>query len=328
MQGSLDQVMKGINKKFKDSELVIKLTDSPVKRPEDVISSGCIALDSALGIGGYLKGRIVELYGKDASGKTTTGLHAIAEAQKAGGRAGLIDLEHALDLDYAERIGVDPDNLLFTQPNYGEQALDVLEMMIRSHSLDIIVLDSVAAIVPKAELEGDAGQSLPGLQARLMSQAMRKLTSLISNSNCVVIFINQIRTNIGVMYGDPNVTCGGNAIKFYASMRLQIQRIGSIKDNNDKIIANKTRVKVVKNKLAAPFKQAEFDIRFGIGIDKAAELLDLGSEDGIIMKAGAWYSLDGERIGQGRPKALQTIRDNPEVLDRIRTEVLKNRGLI
>jgi recombination protein RecA len=286
------------------------------------IPTGSIALDAALGVGGYPRGRVVEIYGPESSGKTTLALSAVAEAQKAGGSAAFVDAEHALDVGYATKLGVNIDDLLISQPDTGEQALEVTETLVRSGALDIVVIDSVAALVPRAEIEGDMGDSLPGLQARLMSQALRKLTATISKSQTTVIFINQIRMKIGVMFGNPETTSGGNALKFYASSRLDIRRIDTIKSAQE-AIGSRVRVKVVKNKVAPPFKQAEFDIYFNQGISKAGELIDLGVSKGIVEKAGAWYSYNGNRVGQGRENAKEYLKSHPEVLKEIESKILE-----
>ncbi|MFD1696666.1 recombinase RecA [Roseibium aestuarii] len=291
------------------------------------ISTGSLGLDIALGIGGLPRGRIVEIYGPESSGKTTLALHTIAESQKAGGICAFVDAEHALDPLYARKLGVDIDNLLISQPDAGEQALEIADTLVRSGAIDVLVIDSVAALTPKAELEGEMGDSLPGMQARLMSQALRKLTASISKSNCMVIFINQIRMKIGVMFGSPETTTGGNALKFYASVRLDIRRIGSIKDR-DEVIGNQTRVKVVKNKLAPPFRQVEFDIIYGEGVSKTGELIDLGVKGNIVEKSGAWFSYNSQRLGQGRENAKQFLRDNPEVAAEIEMSIRQNAGLI
>ena len=293
----------------------------------EVISTGSLGLDIALGIGGLPKGRIVEIYGPESSGKTTLALHAVAEAQKTGGTAAFIDAEHALDPTYARKLGVDVDELLISQPDAGEQALEIADTLVRSGAIDVLVIDSVAALVPRAELEGEMGDSHVGLQARLMSQALRKLTSSISRSNCMVIFINQIRLKIGVMFGSPETTSGGNALKFYASVRLDIRRIGAIKDR-DTVVGNQTRVKVVKNKMAPPFRTVEFDIMYGQGVSKTGELLDLGVQAGVVEKAGAWFSYDGQRIGQGRENAKGFLRDNPDMAGDIEHKVRQNAGLV
>ena len=287
------------------------------------ISSGSLGLDIALGIGGLPRGRVVEIYGPESSGKTTLALHAIAEAQKAGGTAAFIDAEHALDPGYAKKLGVDIDNLIVSQPDTGEQALEITDTLIRSNAIDVLVVDSVAALVPRAEIEGEMGDSHVGLQARLMSQALRKITGSISRSRTLVIFINQIRMKIGVMYGSPETTTGGNALKFYASVRLDIRRTGQIKDRDD-IVGNSTRVKVVKNKVAPPFKQVEFDIMYGEGISKMGEILDLGVKAGIVEKSGAWFSYDSIRIGQGRENSKTYLKENPEVAARLEKAIRAN----
>ena len=293
----------------------------------EAISTGSIGLDIALGIGGLPRGRVVEIYGPESSGKTTLALHAIAEAQKRGGICGFIDAEHALDPAYAKKLGVDIEELLISQPDTGEQALEIADTLVRSGAVDILVIDSVAALTPRAELEGEMGDSLPGLQARLMSQALRKLTASISKSRCMVIFINQIRMKIGVMFGSPETTSGGNALKFYSSVRLDIRRIGQIKDR-DEVVGNQTRVKVVKNKMAPPFRQVEFDIMYGEGISKTGELLDLGAKAGIVEKSGSWFSYDSQRVGQGRENAKTFLKDNPEIAQAIELAIRQNAGLI
>jgi recombination protein RecA len=293
----------------------------------EAISTGSLGLDIALGIGGLPKGRIVEIYGPESSGKTTLALHCVAEAQKKGGTCAFIDAEHALDPGYAKKLGVDVDNLLISQPDAGEQALEIADTLVRSGAVDVLVVDSVAALVPKAELEGEMGDSLPGLQARLMSQALRKLTASISRSNTLVIFINQIRMKIGVMFGNPETTTGGNALKFYASVRLDIRRIGAIKERDD-VVGNQTRVKVVKNKVAPPFKVVEFDVMYGEGISKVGELIDLGQKASIVEKSGSWFSYDGQRIGQGRENAKQFLREHPEMADAIENAVRANAGIL
>jgi recombination protein RecA len=285
------------------------------------ISTGSLGLDIALGIGGLPRGRVVEIYGPESSGKTTLTLHCIAEAQKAGGLAAFIDAEHAFDKAYAEKLGIDLDNLFVAQPDNGEQALDIAEHLIRSSAIDILVIDSVAALVPKAELEGDMGDSRMGLQARLMSQALRKLTGAISKTNCCCIFINQLRDKIGVMFGSPETTTGGNALKYYASVRLDIRRIGAIKDGADGTVGNRTRVKVQKNKLAPPFKQVEFDIMYGEGISKAGEIIDMASEAEIVKKSGSWFSYNGNKLGQGRDSVKNIIQDNPELMDELEEKI-------
>ena len=325
MSKALEAVCLGIDKKFGKGS-VMRLTDSAIIDPDNTISTGSISLDAALGIGGYRKGRIVEIYGPESSGKTTLTLHAISEAQKAGMTCAFIDAEHALDPKYATNLGVDMENLLVSQPDHGEQALEIVDMLVRSGEVDLVIVDSVAALVPKAELEGEMGDSHVGLQARMMSQAMRKLTGAVNESNACVIFINQMRMKIGVMYGSPETTTGGNALKFYASQRLDIRRIGSIKAG-EKIIGNRTKVKVVKNKLAPPFREIEFDIRFGMGIDKMAEIMDLGVEDGVIDKSGAWYSFEGERLGQGKENAIQLLTENSDLCAKIKAKIMELRGL-
>ncbi|WP_063298041.1 MULTISPECIES: recombinase RecA [unclassified Pseudovibrio] len=291
------------------------------------VSTGSLSLDIGLGIGGLPKGRIVEIYGPESSGKTTLALHTVACAQQGGGICAFIDAEHALDPIYARKLGVNIDDLLISQPDAGEQALEIADTLVRSGAIDVLVIDSVAALTPKAELEGEMGDSLPGLQARLMSQALRKLTASISKSNTMVIFINQIRMKIGVMFGSPETTTGGNALKFYASVRLDIRRIGAIKDR-DEIVGNQTRVKVVKNKLAPPFKQVEFDIIYGEGISKMGELLDLGVKGGIVEKSGAWFSYNSQRLGQGRENSKTFLKENPELADEIELAIRQNAGLI
>jgi recombination protein RecA len=293
----------------------------------ETISSGSLGLDIALGTGGLPRGRVVEIYGPESSGKTTLALHAVAEAQKRGGTCALIDAEHALDPGYARKLGVNIDDLLISQPDAGEQALEIADTLVRSGAVDILVIDSVAALVPRAELDGEMGDVQPGSQARLMSQALRKLTASISRSNTMVIFINQIRMKIGVMYGSPETTTGGNALKFYASVRLDIRRIGAIKDR-DEVVGNQTRVKVVKNKLAPPFKQVEFDIMYGEGISKMGELVDLGVKAGVVEKSGAWFSYDSQRIGQGRENAKVFLKQNPEMAGKIEAAIRQNAGLI
>jgi recombination protein RecA len=293
----------------------------------DTIPSGSLGLDIALGIGGLPRGRVVEIYGPESSGKTTLALHAIAEAQKRGGTCAFVDAEHAMDASYARKLGVDIDNLLISQPDTGEQALEIADTLVRSGAVDILVIDSVAALVPRAELDGEMGDVQPGSQARLMSQALRKLTSSISRSNTMVVFINQIRMKIGVMYGSPETTTGGNALKFYASVRLDIRRIGAIKER-DEVVGNQTRVKVVKNKLAPPFKTVEFDIMYGEGVSKVGELVDLGVKVGVVEKSGAWFSYDSQRIGQGRENAKTFLKQNPDVAARIEAAVRQNSGLI
>lgn len=295
---------------------VIKLSDEPMK-DVPAISTGSIGLDIALGIGGVPKGRVVEIYGPESSGKTTLTLHCIAEAQKAGGLAAFIDAEHAFDKVYAEKLGIDTENLLISQPDNGEQALEIAEHLIRSGAIDIIVIDSVAALVPKGELEGEMGESKMGLQARLMSQALRKLTGAINKTGCCCIFINQLREKIGVMFGNPETTTGGNALKFYASVRLDIRRVGQIKESGEDVTGNRTRVKVVKNKVAPPFRMVEFDIMYGEGISKVGEIIDLGVELNIIQKSGSWFSYKGNKLGQGRDSVKNLLYDNPELSDEL-----------
>ncbi len=293
----------------------------------ETVSTGSLGLDIALGVGGLPRGRIVEIFGPESSGKTTLALHTIAEAQKKGGSCAFIDAEHALDPVYARKLGVNLEDLLISQPDTGEQALEICDTLVRSGAIDVLVIDSVAALTPRAEIEGDMGDMQPGLQARLMSQALRKLTASISRSNTMVIFINQIRMKIGVMYGSPETTTGGNALKFYASVRLDIRRIGAIKDREE-IVGNATRVKVVKNKVAPPFKQVEFDIMYGEGVSKLGELLDLGVKGGIVDKSGAWFSYDSQRLGQGRENAKQFLKANPEVADRIEAAIRQNSSVL
>ncbi|HAH11132.1 MAG TPA: recombinase RecA [Alphaproteobacteria bacterium] len=293
----------------------------------EAVPTGSLGLDIALGIGGLPKGRVIEIYGPESSGKTTLALHIVAEVQKRGGVGAFIDAEHALDLGYGQKLGVDAGELLVSQPDTGEQALEIADTLVRSGAVDVIVVDSVAALTPKAEIEGEMGDQLPGLQARLMSQALRKLTSSISRSNTMVIFINQIRMKIGVMFGNPETTTGGNALKFYASVRLDIRRIGQIKDR-DEVVGSQTRVKVVKNKVAPPFRQVEFDIMYGVGISKTGELIDLGVKAAIVEKSGSWFSFESQRIGQGRENAKQFLADNPDVAQRIEQAIRSNAGLL
>jgi recombination protein RecA len=293
----------------------------------EVVSTGSLGLDIALGIGGLPRGRVIEIYGPESSGKTTLALHAVAEAQRQGGVAAFIDAEHALDPTYAGKLGVKLDDLLISQPDAGEQALEIADTLVRSGAIDVLVVDSVAALVPRAELEGEMGDSHVGLHARLMSQALRKLTGSISRSRCIVIFINQIRMKIGVMFGSPETTTGGNALKFYASVRLDIRRIGAIKDR-DTVVGNQTRVKVVKNKMAPPFRMVEFDIMYGEGISKSGELVDLGVQAGVIEKSGAWFSYGGQRIGQGRENAKQFLKDHPETAEAVEASIRQNAGLV
>ncbi|MCP2678450.1 recombinase RecA [Maricaulaceae bacterium NA33B04] len=324
-QKALDAALSQIDRAFGKGS-VMKLGAKP-NMDIEAISSGSLGLDIALGVGGLPKGRIVEIYGPESSGKTTLALHTVAECQKSGGTAAFVDAEHALDPVYAKKLGVDVGELLVSQPDAGEQALEIADTLVRSGAIDVLVIDSVAALTPRAELEGEMGDSLPGLQARLMSQALRKLTASISKSNTLVIFINQIRMKIGVMFGSPETTTGGNALKFYSSVRLDIRRIGALKDR-DEVIGNQTRVKVVKNKVAPPFREVEFDILYGEGISKTGELLDLGVKGGIIEKSGSWYSHDSQRIGQGRENARRFLLDNPDMAAGIEAQVRKNAGLI
>jgi recombination protein RecA len=306
---------------------VMKLGKNDRSMDVETVSTGSLGLDIALGVGGLPKGRVVEIYGPESSGKTTLALHCVAEAQKKGGICAFIDAEHALDPVYARKLGVNIDELLISQPDTGEQALEICDTLVRSGAVDVLVIDSVAALVPRAELEGEMGESLPGLQARLMSQALRKLTASINKSNTMVIFINQIRMKIGVMYGSPETTTGGNALKFYASVRLDIRRIGAIKER-DEVVGNTTRVKVVKNKLAPPFKQVEFDIMYGEGVSKMGEILDLGVKAGLVEKSGAWFSYDSQRLGQGRENAKAFLKTNPDITTKIETAIRQNSGLI
>ena len=322
LEAALGQIEKAFGKGS-----VMKLGQTQESVDIEAISTGSLGLDIALGIGGLPRGRIIEIYGPESSGKTTLALHAAAEAQKKGGVCAFVDAEHALDPAYAKKLGVDIDELVISQPDAGEQALEIADTLVRSGAIDVLVVDSVAALVPRAELEGEMGDTHVGLQARLMSQALRKLTSSISKSNCLVIFINQIRLKIGVMFGNPETTSGGNALKFYASVRLDIRRIGAIKDRDD-IVGNQTRVKVVKNKVAPPFRVVEFDIMYGEGISKTGELLDLGVNANIVEKAGAWFSYNGERIGQGRENAKKFLIENPVVASTIENAVRENAGLV
>jgi len=323
---ALDAALSQIERAFgKGSIMRLGHSDNVVEI--ETIPTGSLSLDIALGVGGLPKGRVVEIYGPESSGKTTLALHTIAEAQKRGGVCAFVDAEHALDPVYARKLGVNLDNLLISQPDTGEQALEITDTLVRSGAMDVLVVDSVAALVPRAEIEGEMGDALPGLQARLMSQALRKLTASISRSNCLVIFINQIRMKIGVMFGSPETTTGGNALKFYASVRLDIRRIGAIKDR-DEVVGNQTRVKVVKNKLAPPFKQVEFDIMYGEGISRTGELIDLGVKAGIVEKSGAWFSYNSQRLGQGRENAKQFLRDNENIAQEIEAALRQNAGLI
>ena len=301
---------------------IMKLGDAPERKLE-VVSSGALSLDLALGVGGYPKGRIIEIYGPESSGKTTVTLHAIAEAQKKGGSCAFIDVEHALDPTYAKKIGVDTDSLLLSQPDYGEQALEIAETLVRSGAIDLIVIDSVAALVPKSEIEGEMGDSHMGLQARLMSQALRKLTAIVNRSNCIVIFVNQVREKIGVMFGNPEVTTGGRALKFYSSIRMEIRRIESVKSGVD-VVGNRVRVKIVKNKVAPPFRMTEFDIVFGKGISTSGDLVDLGCHFNIIEKSGTWYSYNNERLGQGRESAKKKIEQEKNIQEDVRKRILES----
>ena len=322
---ALDAALGQIEKQF-GKGAVMKLGDPAAQMNIETIPTGSLSLDIALGLGGIPKGRVIEIYGPESSGKTTVTLHMIAEVQKQGGIAGFIDAEHALDPVYARNIGVDVDNLYISQPDNGEQALEITETMVRSGALDIVVVDSVAALVPKAEIDGDMGDSHVGLQARLMSQALRKLTAVISKSNCTVVFINQLREKVGVMFGNPETTTGGRALKFYSSVRMDVRRIESLKQSGE-VIGNRTRVKVVKNKIAPPFKEAEFDIMFGEGISYVGDVLDLAANVNIINKSGAWYAYEGNKIGQGRENAKQYLKDNPAVLDEVALKVRAHFGL-
>ncbi|GAB7043176.1 MULTISPECIES: recombinase RecA [Catenuloplanes] len=321
---ALELALAQIDKQFGKGS-VMRLGEKPVTQMA-VIPTGSIALDVALGVGGLPRGRVVEVYGPESSGKTTVALHAVANTQRAGGIAAFIDAEHALDPEYAKALGVDTDALLVSQPDTGEQALEIVDMLVRSGALDIIVIDSVAALVPRAEIEGEMGDSHVGLQARLMSQALRKITGILNNSNTTAIFINQLREKIGVMFGSPETTTGGRALKFYASVRLDVRRIESLKDGTD-VVGNRTRVKVVKNKVAAPFKQAEFDIMYGKGISREGSLIDVGVEQSIIRKSGAWYTYDGDQLGQGKEKAREFLKENPDVAAEIEKKILEKLGV-
>ncbi|NHE55833.1 recombinase RecA [Cyclobacterium plantarum] len=322
LQLTLDKLEKTYGK-----GTVMKLSDNVVL-DVPAISTGSLGLDMALGIGGVPRGRVIEIYGPESSGKTTLSMHCIAEAQKAGGLAAFIDAEHAFDKTYAEKLGIDIENLLISQPDNGEQALEIAEHLIRSGAIDIIVIDSVAALVPKGELEGEMGESKMGLQARLMSQALRKLTGAINKTGCACIFINQLREKIGVMFGNPETTTGGNALKFYASVRLDIRRIGQIKEGADNILGNRTKVKVVKNKVSPPFKVVEFDIMYGEGISKVGEIIDLGVEFEIVKKAGSWFSYDGNKLGQGRDAVKTLLLDNPELMDELELKIKEKAGIL
>jgi recombination protein RecA len=322
LEAAISQIERGFGKGS-----IMRLGQNEKAVEVEAISTGSLGLDIGLGIGGLPRGRVIEIYGPESSGKTTLALHVVAEAQKRGGICGFIDAEHALDTVYARKLGVDLEQLLISQPDTGEQALEIADTLVRSGAIDVLVIDSVAALTPKAELEGEMGEQLPGLQARLMSQALRKLTASISKSRCMVIFINQIRMKIGVMFGSPETTSGGNALKFYASVRLDIRRIGAIKEREE-VVGNQTRVKVVKNKVAPPFKTIEFDIMYGEGISKTGELVDLGVKAGIVEKSGAWFSFDSERIGQGRENAKGYLKEHPETAERIERAIRQNAGLI
>ncbi|MCK0195556.1 recombinase RecA [Ancylobacter sp. 6x-1] len=323
---ALDAALSQIERHFGKGS-IMRLGKNDKVMEIETVSTGSLGLDIALGIGGLPRGRIVEIFGPESSGKTTLALHTVAEAQKKGGICAFIDAEHALDPIYARKLGVDLDNLLISQPDAGEQALEIADTLVRSGAVDVLVVDSVAALTPRAELDGEMGDNQPGMQARLMSQALRKLTASINRSNTMVIFINQIRMKIGVMYGSPETTTGGNALKFYASVRLDIRRIGAIKER-DEVVGNQTRVKVVKNKLAPPFKQVEFDIMYGEGVSKMGELIDLGIKAGVVDKSGAWFSYDSQRLGQGRENAKGFLRQNPDVANRIEATIRQNAGLI
>ncbi|HXI60793.1 MAG TPA: recombinase RecA [Polyangia bacterium] len=322
---AIDLAVSTIEKQFGKGS-IMRLGEGMAPPEVQVIPSGSLGLDIALGVGGLPRGRIMEIYGPESSGKTTLALHVVAEAQKTGGICAFVDAEHALDVGYARKLGVRTDDLLVSQPDCGEQALEITEMLVRSGAVDVIVVDSVAALTPRAELEGEMGDAHVGLQARLMSQALRKLTGTISKSNTLVIFINQIRMKIGVMFGNPETTTGGNALKFYASVRLDIRRVGALKDG-EKVVGNRTRVKVVKNKMAPPFREVEFDILYGEGISHEGDLVDLGAESGVVEKSGAWFGFEGDRIGQGRENAKQYLRDHPEVSRKIEVKVLAHHGI-
>ncbi|HEY1904652.1 MAG TPA: recombinase RecA [Myxococcaceae bacterium] len=324
---AIELAMGAVERQFGKGSIMRLGKDEPLIRDIQVISTGSISLDIALGVGGVPRGRIVEIYGPESSGKTTLSLHVVAEAQKKGGICGYIDAEHAMDVGYARKLGVRTDDLLLSQPDTGEQGLEIAEMLVRSGAIDVLVVDSVAALVPKAELEGEMGDAHMGVQARLMSQALRKLTGTIAKSQTCVIFINQIRMKIGVMFGNPETTTGGNALKFYASQRLDIRRIGALK-NGEQVVGNRTRVKVVKNKMAPPFKEVEFDIMYGTGISREGDLLDMASAENIIEKSGAWYAYAGERIGQGRENAKDYLRDHPEISAVVERKLLEKVGVL
>jgi recombination protein RecA len=323
---ALDAALSQIERSFGKGS-IMKLGKNDKSMDIDVVSTGSLGLDVALGVGGLPRGRVVEIYGPESSGKTTLALHCVAEAQKKGGICAFIDAEHALDPIYARKLGVNVDELLISQPDHGEQALEIADTLVRSGAVDVLVVDSVAALVPRSELEGEMGDSQPGLQARLMSQALRKLTASINKSNTMVIFINQIRMKIGVMYGSPETTTGGNALKFYATIRLDIRRIGAIKDREE-VVGNQTRVKVVKNKLAPPFKVVEFDIMYGEGVSKTGELVDLGVKAGVVEKSGSWFSYDSQRIGQGRENAKAFLKENPDMAAKIEAAIRQNSGVL
>jgi recombination protein RecA len=329
---ALELAIASVEKEFGQGAIMRLKDGETIGGDVPVIPTGSLGLDIALGIGGYPRGRIVEIYGPEASGKTTLTLHAIASVQRQGGVAAFIDAEHALDVTYAKKLGVKTDELLISQPDYGEQALEIADMLVRSGAVDLVVVDSVAALVPKAEIEGDMGDSHVGLQARLMSQALRKLTGSVSRSHCMMMFTNQIRMKIGVMFGSPETTTGGNALKFYASVRLDVRRVGAIKEatvagKDMAVVGNRTRVKVVKNKLAAPFREVEFDILYGQGVSRSGEIIDIGADANILQKSGAWYALDGERIGQGRDNARIYLEQHAEMMERVETKILEQHGI-
>jgi recombination protein RecA len=323
---AIEMALTQIEKQFGKGS-IMRLGDRTDPAGVRSISTGSISLDAALGVGGFPKGRVVEIFGPESSGKTTLALHAIAQAQKAGGSAAFIDAEHAMDASYSKMLGVNTDELLVSQPDSGEQALEIAEVLVRSGAIDILVVDSVAALVPKAELEGEMGDSLPGLQARLMSQALRKLTAIVSKSDTCLVFINQMREKIGVMFGNPETTTGGRALKFYSSIRVDIRRIGAIKEG-DQVVGSRTRAKVVKNKLAPPFREAEFDILYGQGISREGDLIDLGAAQNLVEKSGSWYSYKGDRIGQGRENARQFLKDNPDVAQKLEAELRELLGMV
>lgn len=324
---TIDLAISSIEKQFGKGSIMRLGADSPIPQLE-VISSGSIGLDASLGVGGFPKGRVIEIYGPESSGKTTLALHVIAEAHKKGGIAAFVDAEHALDPNYAQKLGVKVDDLLISQPDFGEQALEIVDTLVRSGAVDVIVLDSVAALVPRVEIEGEMGDTHVGLQARLMSQALRKLTATVGRSNCLVIFINQIRMKIGTLpYMNPETTSGGNALRFYSSVRIDIRRIGSVKEG-DTVMGNRVRAKVVKNKVSPPFRNAEFDIIFGEGISQTGEMIDIGAKADIVEKSGTWYSYDGERLGQGRENSRTFLKDNPEIMEKLKNEIYVHTGLI